>query len=158
MTNKYNVHLLERAWYIPSNYKENSHAKSWEHIFQVVATSPSAWIQADWEKAKIGPHIFLSRSPLTFGHSIIVIPKPMCNESVDEVTFFRLASCLIEMSIQFFNEAFKNKSIHQVEKYSELGKDTNSSGEYIKTLIIKANADEDIYGEYKGAHFSLGVR
>ncbi len=141
--------LLDRIWYLPVSYKDNLIKENWNSIYSEGAIPSQRWDKIDWEIAERGPYIFLSRAPITFAHSILVVPRPHQSKSVDEATFFRWSAYLIERALYIFNIAFGVKKIHTSADYRILAEKTLSNGEYIKTLILKANANEDLNTIYK---------
>ncbi|MBN2570359.1 MAG: hypothetical protein JXB42_13110 [Deltaproteobacteria bacterium] len=99
-------------------------------------------------KKKI-PHIFLSRSPLTFGHSQLFIPSP--SYDISEAGFFEIASVIIVRVLQTFKEVFDTShyQMHEEDEFKSLAEITYSYGKYIKTLVVRASAEEDIEKQYK---------
>lgn len=134
---------------MPVSYKDNFERESWNNICSEGAIPIQQWNKVDWERAENGPYIFLSRAPITFAHSILVIPKPRQSKFVSEATFFRWSADLIEQVIYLFNIAFGIKKIHTDTSFRILAEGTMSKGEYIKTLILKASANEDLNTVYK---------
>jgi hypothetical protein len=88
--------------------------------------------------------IFLVDKPLTFGHSQI---EMQCQKETEEERFGQ-ASLLIEIAIKIFRKAFVEKKIHEKQQFKELAEDTETHGEYIKTLILRSSANENA-NQYK---------
>lgn len=137
---------IPRLWYLP---------KLWGRVskFQKVIdlqkhTRSSEWVNttnweqvksAKWVKIKKSPHIYLTRGPLTFGHSQLVIQSPQGNNQKEE-DFFCLASRIIERVIVVFRNAFCEHKIHKDKTFKELAEITCTEGDYIKTLILRSSA------------------
>ena len=104
---------------------------------------------SDWNLIN-SPYIFLSRSPLTFGHSQLVVPSP---DDCNEEDLFRLASKIIYYAIAAFRSAFGGeKPLHEDKAFESLAENTLTAGPYQKTLVLRASAqekNEKIYTEYK---------
>ena len=129
-----------RLWYLPNvwgkamekNFKERLEENGWENT--------SDWENVKnkkWNKIEQSPYVFLSRSPLTFGHSQLVISLNRTKQ--DEKDFFCLAAKIIERAIIAFQEAFKKQKLHEDKNFSSLAVITKTKGEYIKTLILRAS-------------------
>jgi hypothetical protein len=108
--------------------------------------------KADIEKSV--PHIFLSRSPLTFGHSQLVIPSPPWRtdkKPISETSFFEIASVIIVRALQTYQQIFSTKGslIHEENTFRALAESTYSYGQYIKTLVVRASAEEKAGKQYK---------
>jgi hypothetical protein len=103
---------------------------------------------AKWKKIEQSPYVFLSRAPLTFGHSQLVIRSPNGTKQNEE-DFFCLASKIIERTIIAFKDAFKVQKLHECGNFNALAVITRTRGKYIKTLVLRASASEDICEEYK---------
>jgi hypothetical protein len=139
--------INSRIWFILSSYNSSQNREDWD--FENLPASINNWNAIDWNQAKNCPYIFFSRSPITFGHSIVVIPKPPNSNSVHEAQFFRWAAQFIEITISIFYDAFVQREIHHINEFHEIANFTSSHGKYLKTLILKANANEDISNIYK---------
>lgn len=127
---------IPRLWYLPNTSKKGK-GIDWEKIQQT-----------GWDNIKQTPHVLLVRAPLTFGHSQLVIPSP--NRTIKtEKDFFRMASGIVEIAINTFEKAFKAQEIHESENFSSLAFITKTKGKYIKTLILRASASENVCEEYK---------
>jgi len=96
-----------------------------------------------WENLSSVPHVFLARTPLTLGHSQLVIP------SRTEDNSFRHAAKIIEKVIIVFKKAFSSSKVHEKKEFMELADITRTKGKYIKLLILRSSASEDINKEYK---------
>ncbi len=86
----------------------------------------------------IGPRIFFSRSPLTFGHSIVIIPKPISIEYVSEDTFFHWSAPFIEYAINKIYQKFGIEEIYKSITYQNISEKTSTNGNYIKTINSKS--------------------
>lgn len=142
---------IPRLWYLPNIWEEATAQDFKERLEKEGWKNTNDWDkvgQTKWEKIEKSPYVFLSRAPLTFGHSQLVIPSPNGTKQ-DEKDFFRLASRIIERTIIAFKEAFKVQKLHQDENFSSLAVMTRTNGKYIKTLILRASASEDVCEEYK---------
>jgi hypothetical protein len=105
--------------------------------------------EQSWDDLHKFPYIFLSRSPLTFGHSQLVIPAPPgSSERIPEAKYFEWASHIIREAIATFTTVFKDHRV-LLKTFENLANLTQTKGKYIKTLILKASADEKIEEVYK---------
>lgn len=147
----------QRLWYLPSIWKELSklstlaelQSRLEEHKWaNITVTDWDEMKNNDWKEIEKAPYIFLSRAPLTFGHSQLVIKSPQGNNQNEE-HFFCLASKLVERVIGVFRKAFVEQKIHEDRNFIDLAKLTGTEGSYIKTLILRASAREDSCREYK---------
>jgi hypothetical protein len=88
--------------------------------------------------------IYLVNAPLTFGHSQLIASfsgdpnSPHC----DETTRFSLIVPYIGMALKTFQQAFGTTMIHRRIDFAPLAKLTMTDGDYIKTLILRASANE----------------
>jgi hypothetical protein len=89
-------------------------------------------------------YIYLVDKPYTFGHSQLVMEF---NDEDDphEADRFTLAASIIQNSLP----VFKDKLSQELNNFSDLAKHTGTRGNYIKTLILRASANENIYTTYK---------
>jgi hypothetical protein len=96
------------------------------------------------------PHIFLSRSPLTFGHSQLVIPA-IPGKIFEEANFYEIASIILVRALQTYETVFSNKDspIHEEVTFSRLSESTYSYGNYVKTLLLRVSAVENAGEQYK---------
>jgi hypothetical protein len=142
---------IDRLWYLPEGWKKLSAPRSVSEYMKhqtarlISASCPD--VQKDrWEQIKNSPHIFLSRSPLTFGHSQLVIPSPGDSEQ----DLFRLASEIIYDAISTFKSVFGNPTfVHQKAVFKPLADTTLTRGSYERTLVLRASAQESSGNEYK---------
>ena len=139
--------LINRVWFIPNGYINNHLQRNWRNYDKPLI--PSDYETLNFTEIKSGPYIFLSRSPITFGHSIIVIPKPPKRDHADEQTFFKWSANYISYGINRFNFAFNNLAIHTERKFKTIAEFTKTKGNYIKTLVLKASANENTSMVYK---------
>jgi len=90
-------------------------------------------------------YIFLVKQPYTFGHSQLVME--FRGEDVpNEAEHFKQAASTIQKALSAFKHELIPKTI---ERFSELAKVTLTEKSYIKTLILRTSADEDIHTNYK---------
>lgn len=147
-----------RVWFLPKggwdhiketmlNRKGNLHNEEWKDVANKV-------YKEDVEE-KV-PHIFLPRSPLTFGHSQLVIPFPpppfhSNDKKISEAIFFEIASLIVTRVLKTFEQIFCNqrRPIHEEELFKSLAESTYTYGEYIKTLVVRTSADEKTERQYK---------
>jgi len=148
-----------RVWYLPPEGWKSITCKIIEG--NVVFTKEN-WKNKDWQAViskdykkdveKKSPHIFLSRAPLTFGHSQLVLPPPPCkskNEKIPETIFFEFASYIVKRALAAFEKVLGKKEVHQNPTFKHLAESTYSYGKYIKTLVVRASASEKVGSEYK---------
>ena len=90
-------------------------------------------------------YIFLVHTPYTFGHSQLAMEFPFEGHP-NESARFTLAASIIQKALSVFKDELNEKTI---EKFSDLAKLTLTEGSYIKTLILRTSADEDINTKYK---------
>lgn len=144
-----------RVWFVPKN--------GWEGVRAAIEKKEDLETE-DWKdvcskdyKAKIKknvPHIFLTRSPLSLGHSQLVIPSPPWSTTknpTSEASFFEIASVIIVRALQTYKQVFSNKGglVQDEDVFRALAESTYSYGQYIKTLVIRASADEKAAEQYK---------
>lgn len=146
---------IPRLWYVPRMRRDVDHFRTLKklqgHLEKEKWVNTSDWNQIedkDWREIVKAPYIFLSRAPLTFGHSQLVIRSPQGNNQNEE-DFFCLASKIIEKAIVVFKKAFIEQRMHEEKIFNELAKLTFTKGNYIKTLILRSSANEDNCREYK---------
>ncbi|HUU84089.1 MAG TPA: hypothetical protein VM243_11355 [Phycisphaerae bacterium] len=95
-----------------------------------------------WETAEV--FVFLCRAPLTFGHSQLVVDvKPKLSD--DEM--FEKAVPYISAAIKTFESQFEKSRAqdvptHENAIWADLARWTETSGKYLKTLILRSSADE----------------
>jgi len=147
-----NAKRIPRLWYLHKSYNQESKDDDWDSVCNGGGITGEEWSQVTkWEDVEKVPHIYLSRAPLTFAHSQLVIPAPpgrKNNDSIDEAMLFKWAACLIERVIATFTKAFRDRQAHNDDKYRELAQVTRTTGDYVKTLILRASASEKA-GSYK---------
>lgn len=142
---------IGRLWYMPEGWGEllppNTVAGYLKNPSTLQnATSMPNVKKDNWEHIKRYPCIFLSRSPLTFGHSQLLIPS--CGDCEEDL--FRLASEIICKVVSTFTRAFKNPTfLHKKKIFKPLAENTLTRGDYIKTLVLRTSAQEKIEKEFK---------
>lgn len=147
--------LSSRVWFLPNGCSKRNpnEIKSWTSLLKKGNFCDWSLLKEEkfpWNKAERFPHIFLVRAPISFGHSQLVIPCPGTLETADEVDFFAWASFLVSKVISTFQTVFEKKKIHQMkQEYHKLARDTYTYGNYLKTLIVRASADEEKGKKYK---------
>lgn len=85
---------------------------------------------------------FLVHAPIAFGHSQLKV-SIACG--IHEEDAFSLAAKHIAICIGRFRSAFMSLDL---KEWGPLAQYTGTSGHYVKTLVLKASANED-QGEYK---------
>jgi hypothetical protein len=142
---------IARLWYLPEGWRKLSAPKSVAEYLNnpVTLQNTASWPDAKkdkWEQIKRSPCIFLSRSPLTFGHSQLLIPSlGDCEQDL-----FRLAAEIVYNVISTFTTVFGNlKLLHEKEIFKPLAKNTLTRGSYNKTLVLRTSAQESNGKEYK---------
>jgi hypothetical protein len=142
---------IPRLWFVPNAWETISAPRTVTDYLESSALlqKTSTWpVDCPWERVNLSPHLFLSRSPLTFGHSQVVVP---CREGSED-GLFRVASRIIRCAIQTFSTAFLDQKLHESEQFKTLAEATLTYGSYIKTLVLRASAEEKTktdYTEYK---------
>jgi hypothetical protein len=146
-----------RVWYLSKGGWEYEHIKkALEH--KRVNLQNEKWDNVAKKNYKEDieekiPHIFLSRAPLTFGHSQLVIPFPPCHSNdkkISEANFFEIASLVVTGALKTFEQVFhKNHPINEEDRFKRLAESTYSFGNYIKTLVVRTSADEKVERQYK---------
>lgn len=131
-----------RLWYLPNGELISPRANDAENVNKSALRRVTTWpnVQA-WNENEFGksPCIFLSRSPLTFGHSQLVVPL---KHDCDEEHLFQLASIIISCAIATFRKAFADQRLHEKEDFKSLAEKTLTYGSYEKTLVLRASAQE----------------
>lgn len=89
--------------------------------------------------------IFLVHTPYTFGHSQLAMKFPY-EADPDEAARFTSAASIIEKALSAFRHELSQKTR---KEFSDLAKLTLTKGIYIKTLILRTSANENIHIEYK---------
>lgn len=90
------------------------------------------------------PYVFLTRAPLTFGHSQLVVP-----DTKDEAEGFTRGRGEILKVIRTFGRAFGENRSHEKDQYRHLAAYTQTSGDYVKTLILRVSASENPTNQFK---------
>jgi len=80
-------------------------------------------------------HAFLVDAPITFGHSQLWVKR---GDSIAEEEVFKIAATHIEKCIGVLRTVLPCK----VEQWQEIATYTRTSGDYVKTLILRASASE----------------
>ena len=96
-------------------------------------------------------HVFLSRAPLTFGHSQFGIP---CND-LDEAKAFAVAARVIQEVISVFRNVLQERTLHQ---FPELAEYTNTRGAYKKLLLLRARVHRQITQGVSYGYMSFRAR
>jgi hypothetical protein len=87
-------------------------------------------------------YAFLVHAPITFGHSQLVVSVAPC---IHEEDAFSLAAKHMAICIARLRSTFVGLDL---EGWSKLAQYSVTSGHYVKTLVLKASANEN-QGEYK---------
>jgi hypothetical protein len=102
---------------------------------------------------EIVTRIILSHTPLTFGHSQLIMKFLGDKRRLKESDRFEQVTEIIKNAILVFEQVLGEEKIHiKGTKFSHLSEITHTSGEYIKTLILRSSAEEhndEEYAEYK---------
>jgi len=143
---------LKRIWFVPRKGSEMWHTRcvNWGNDFSTINISEIEEL-SDKPFAMIlsRPHIFMVRSPLTFGHSQVRIPIPPNKPNTTEIDYWQWAALMIKKAIKVNIEAFVVKQLHLHNSFSELAKETQTWGDYIKTLVWRGSAEENQEEEYR---------
>jgi hypothetical protein len=141
---------IARLWYLPEGWRNLSEPRKVADYLEnpEVLKNTALWPDAKedaWELIKNSPCVFFSRSPLTFGHSQLLIPS----HGDCEPDLFRLASEIIYNVISTFSTIFGSpKLLHERRIFKPLAENTVTGGPYNKTLVLRASAQET-NAEYK---------
>jgi hypothetical protein len=103
-------------------------------------------------KYGIVSRIILSHTPLTFGHSQLITKFLGDKRHLRESARFEHVAQLITNSISVFEQVFGKEELQLRPEWERLADITHTSGKYIKTLILRASAEEhtcEAYTEYK---------
>jgi len=92
----------------------------------------------------INARIFLVDAPLTLAHSQLAIKFSEITRP-NEPTCFQIAAQIIRKALFTFNQVLNSNTI---DHFRELAKFTCTKENYIKTLVLRASAQEDS-GDYK---------
>jgi hypothetical protein len=87
--------------------------------------------------------VIIVEAPLTFGHSQLVLKT---SKDLDEEVMFEGASFVIKKCLPIIRDRLP--SAVENDKWKQLRNYTNTSGRYLKTLVLRASADEKVR-EYK---------
>ena len=90
------------------------------------------------DETEVGTRLFLVRAPLTFGHSQLIMKYPPRTRPKESARFHHAAD-FIERALSSFRQVLTPKTLREFKKLAEL---TLTDGTYIKTLILRASADE----------------
>ncbi len=90
-------------------------------------------------------YIFLVDTPVTFGHSQLVMNFP-CDACHSESACFNQAAPIIEKALSTFKQMLNPRTVNE---FWELAEFTFTKKSYIKTLILRVSAQEDRGKEYK---------
>ncbi|MEE8423908.1 MAG: hypothetical protein V3S49_05150 [Thermodesulfobacteriota bacterium] len=93
-------------------------------------------------------YIFLARAPLTFGHSQLVM-KFLSVKQQNEADFFEMVAPTIKGAISVFEKVLGSDCLHKSPEFTKLAELTRTDESYLKTLVLRASADECPKGEYK---------
>lgn len=85
---------------------------------------------------------FLVDKPISFGHSQLIVSIAPC---INEEDAFSLATKHIAICIARFRSIFRSLDLRE---WDQLARYTSTSGQYVKTLVLKASANEE-QKEYK---------
>jgi hypothetical protein len=88
-------------------------------------------------------YVFLVDKPITFGHSQLIFSIP---PGISEEDAFNLAAKHVAMCIGRFRSTFERLDLGE---WNSLAQYTITSGRYVKTLVLKASANEKQKEEYK---------
>ncbi len=88
-------------------------------------------------------YAFLVHAPITFGHSQLVVCYAPCisEEDAFSIAAKHIAICIARLRSTFFLNL-------DLAEWGALAQYTVTSGQYVKTLVLKASANEN-QGEYK---------
>jgi len=94
-------------------------------------------------------HIILSHTPLTFGHSQLIMKFLGNKRQIKESIRFEHAAQIIKNTISVFEQAFGLEELHiREQELRPLAEISRTSGKYIKTLILRSSAEEHACEEY----------
>ena len=99
---------------------------------------------------EIVSRIILSHTPLTFGHSQLITKFLGEKRQLRESARFEHVAQIIKKSISVFEQIFGQEKHHIRPEWERLAEITHTSGNYIKTLILRASAEEHSCEAYKG--------
>ncbi len=100
--------------------------------------------QRTWFEQDDGPtqcRIFLVHTPLTFGHSQLIFS--VHRQRLKEAARFEKVAKIIKSSISALQQVLGSENVHRKKsEFKTLAEITRTKGKYIKTLILRASADE----------------
>jgi hypothetical protein len=108
---------------------------------KITSTIPDHLRDRAWYN-ETSAYAFLVHAPITFGHSQLIVSLPPC---IHEEDAFSLAAKHITICIARLRLTFVNLDL---EEWGTLAQYTVTSGQYVKTLVLKVSANEN-QGEYK---------
>lgn len=143
----------QRTWFL----KKEGIGKDWSSA-SVSPLERYQSIQSEIKKEndneyEIVTRIILSHTPLTFGHSQLVMKFLGGKRQLEESARFERVAQFIKISISVFEQVFGREELHiRQHELRRLTEITRTSGKYIKTLILRSSAEEhtcEEYTEYK---------
>lgn len=143
----------QRTWFL----KKEGIGKHWSSAFEMPPQRYTS-IQNEIEKKndkdyEIVTRIILSHTPFTFGHSQLIMKFLGDKRLLKESERFEKVTAIIKNAISVFEQVLGKETIHiKGTEFSLLSEITHTSGRYIKTLILRASAEEhncEEYAEYK---------
>lgn len=132
--------MIERTWFARMEQK----GKTWSS--ECVPSSKryqdiKKKCKKDADRCSLLYYIFLSRAPLTFGHSQLVL-RVQDNVKHDELFLFDLAAPIIKHAISAFRQVLHSDKVHMTEDFASLAELTLAKDAYLKTLILRTSAEE----------------
>lgn len=103
-----------------------------------------------WEKAEV--FVFLSRAPLTFGHSQLIVDV---GGNVSDDKMFHTAVLCIRAAIKTFESTLQGVLDDEDSTWADLAQWPKTRGKYLKTLILRSSASEQ--HKCPGTHSLLKV-
>lgn len=143
----------QRTWFL----QKEGISKSWSSA-SVKPVDRYLSIQSEINKEndydyEILTRIILSHTPLTFGHSQVIMKFLDGTRYLKESLRFEHAAEIIKNSISVFEQVLGLEELHlKQDELKRLTEITRTSGKYIKTLILRSSAEEhtcEEYTEYK---------
>lgn len=142
----------QRTWFL----KKESIGKEWSSA----SLEPDERYESIQEEIKkendneyeIVTRIILSHTPLTFGHSQLITKFLGEKRHLRESARFEHVAQIIKNSISVFEQVFGQEKLHIRSEWERLAEITHTSRNHIKTLILRASAEEhacEAYTEYK---------
>jgi len=129
---------IPRTWFLSNSWSSEfvADGERYQAIQEMAAQETFASL--------IDARIFLVDSPLTFAHSQLAIKFSGTAHS-DESARFQIAAHFVQKAIIKFGQLLRS---NKIDKFKELAEFTLTVNNYIKTLVLRASAQED-GGEYK---------